>query len=410
MKSVPFIDISKTNCWLVNLLPFSDKSNKDAIMEIQSQCIKNSIFGMGWDCLHTNIIEFVELDDTEHKKHLDRCKHCEYSCKVSDKTLSYYKEIQPGDYVITRLKNAHYYIGKVETKAFHSYGQEKVEKISWCCRVEKWIEFDNESMIPSEILGRFSQRNHSTIEKIANYRTKLLVISTYEKRLLEKDRIFNVPQLHITPNNFCRCLNYTELEDLVYLYILKKHKDEGYICFPSSGKINRAKVEFSFINFNSDKKPITCQVKNQETIDIENYLNEPTYSLIYLFSGKWEEKDIKELQDKYSDTNIIFISPTELYELINEYLAYANKSEYSVGDNEENKFYNSLESLGFKSIKKSFYYQNKELNKTQIKIEDNADTVYFSSYNLFYSKEFEALVLNGNVDKAIVEYVKSKIC
>ena len=409
MKNTPFIDISNINCWLVNLLPFGEYTKIDVIKAFQTECIKNSVFGMGWDCLYSKDIEYTELNEDEKNNHLLACENCkEKKCPVSEEILDRYLSVKPGDYVITRLKNAHYYIGKVTTKAFYSYGEEKVGRLSWCCKVEKWIEYENESMIPSEILGRFSQRNHSTIEKIANYRTKLLLISTYEKRIDEKERVFNVPPLHITKNNFCRCLNYSELEDLVYLYIYNKHKDENYICFPSSGKINRAKFEFSFINSNDEMKPISCQVKNQKDITIEDYLNEPSYRLIYLFSGKWSNKNVEFFRQKYINTNIAFISPLELYELIEEYLSCSDKYNFYVV-NEKNNNDDPFVESDFNIINKSFCYRNKELNKKQIKKSENDDCICFSSNNLFYSKEFCALILNGNVDEDIVEFVKSKI-
>lgn len=413
--NIPFIDISNTNCWLVNLLPFGDNSTIEEIKRFQAECIKHSVFGMGWDCLYANSPVYTELDETEKEKHIKVCENCkEKKCPVSDEILKRYLKVKPGDYVITRLKNAHYYIGKVITKAFYSYGKEKIEHLSWCCKVEKWIEYENESMIPSEILGRFSQRNHSTIEKIAAYRTKLLLISTYEKKIDEKERLFNVPTLHITQNNFCRCLNYTELEDLVYLYIYRKHKDENYLCFPSSAKINRAKFEFSFISSNNEMKPISCQVKNQEYIEIENYVNEPSYRLIYLFSGKWCQKNVDEFRKQYADSNIVFISPLELYGLFADYLTYSDKSDFYITDKKaENNILSDIskftQKYNFKKINKSFCYRNKELNKKQIKYDETEDWICFSSDDLFYSKEFNALILSGNVDKEIIEYIKSII-
>ena len=409
MRNIPFIDISKTNCWLVNLLPFGDNTKVEDIKAFQSECINKSVFGMGWDCLYSKDISYIELNEDEKKKHLSVCNNCkEKLCPVSGEILERYSEISPGDYVITRLKNAHYYIGKVVTKAFYSYGDEKVGRLSWCCKVEKWIEYENETMIPSEILGRFSQRNHSTIEKIANYRTKLLLISTYEKRINSKERVFNVPLLHITQNNFCRSLNYTELEDLVYLYINKKHKEENYICFPSSGKINRAKFEFSFVSSDKKMKPISCQVKNQQYINIEDYVNESSYRLIYLFSGKWTNRDIEDFCQKFTESNIIFISPSELYELAKEYLCFTDKSDQYIIANPKDDVL-PFDISEFIPITKNFCYKNKELNKKQIKYNDNEDWICFSSNNLYYSKEFCALILNGDVDKEIVEYVKSKL-
>ena len=153
------------------------------------------------------------------------------------------------------------------------------------CKVEKWLEFCDETSIPSEIMGRFSQRQQATITKISNYKQRLLMLSMYDIKSSGKT---DVPKVILNENNFTRALSYTDLEDLVCAYIHNKHADDGYMLLPSSGKVSRQKYEFTFVSNKSDKKPITCQVKNQngEPIDIADYENDrDIYEKIYLFSG-----------------------------------------------------------------------------------------------------------------------------
>ena len=74
----------------------------------------------------------------------------------------------------------------------------------------------------------------------------------------------------------------------VCAYIYNKHYEDGYMPLPSSGKVSRLKYEFTFISNKTNKKPITCQVKNQnsEPINVKNYENyKNIYEKIYLFSG-----------------------------------------------------------------------------------------------------------------------------
>ena len=72
------------------------------------------------------------------------------------------------------------------------------------------------------------------------------------------------------------------LEDLVYLYIKSKNMD--YKLLPSTCKISKEKYEMDLIN--EEGKMITCQVKNDASIEYQNYANEENdFYKIYLFSG-----------------------------------------------------------------------------------------------------------------------------
>ena len=128
-------------------------------------------------------------------------------------------EIKCGDLAIMRLRNGHIYLGKVTEPAFHDGAILKGEnsnRLSWMCRVEKWLEFCDDTLIPSEIMGRFSQRQQATITKIANYKQRLLMLAMYDIKNSGKT---SVPKVILNENNFTRALSYTDLEDLVCAYI-----------------------------------------------------------------------------------------------------------------------------------------------------------------------------------------------
>ena len=47
---IDFIDITNVNCWMVYLMPFAseDRTNYNLVNNLQQECIKLGIFGMGW--------------------------------------------------------------------------------------------------------------------------------------------------------------------------------------------------------------------------------------------------------------------------------------------------------------------------------------------------------------------------
>lgn len=115
--------------------------------------------------------------------------------------------------------------------------------MSWGCHVEKWLEFKTQDDLPYELIGRMSQQQHQTIQRIDRYRLKFLIIEAYIKREKSKS---DIPKLILTKNNFARSLHYKQLEDLVSLYIVEKNKEHNYLLMPSSCKINGQKYEFFF--------------------------------------------------------------------------------------------------------------------------------------------------------------------
>lgn len=226
--------------------------------------------------------------------------------------MNLYSEIKKDDLVITRLKNGKYYIGRVETEATYSDGTDlealdkksKSDGFSWCCKVHKWYEY-TESELPIDIVGRFSQRYHSTIQNIANDRIKLLLISTYQKKAKKKYRYtdINIPKILLNKENFATALNYMDLEDLVYLYILNK-EEKNYRLLPSQCKISKVKYEFNLFNKDDITDKITCQVKNQGIVFLNDYkkdADEKEFTKIYLFSGIGQygkKEDIISDEDK----------------------------------------------------------------------------------------------------------------
>ncbi|MCR4718983.1 MAG: hypothetical protein K5768_05070 [Firmicutes bacterium] len=282
MKEYRTIDIGRINCWIVNLKPYGQGDSDEVIKDFQQRCInyKSGVFGIGW--LDTN------KAPKEGRHYLSESDASWFSAGVSNKAKNNMEKVQKGDLVIMRLRDGHIYIGKVKKQAFYESGlkdKNQSERLSCMCEVEKWHKIENQDELPQAICGRLSQRQQQTIELIANSEIKLLMIFVYE-HLDGTEKIVDVPKVRLTKANFTRALNYMELEDLVCAYIYDKHKKENYMLLPSSCKVSRMKYEFNFVC--SNRKPITCQVKNQnaDAIKISDYKNDiDVYEKIYLFSG-----------------------------------------------------------------------------------------------------------------------------
>ena len=404
-NEIPFLNIADKNCWIVYLLPFSsgEKSNYNLVSKFQNHCIEKKTFGMGWSV--PGIEAGTPISYTLFKKQNELFKK-EYNVAedISQKAFESYTEIRKGDYVVIRNKNGHYYVGKVSSDraTYLSNGDDpELARLSWGCEVEEWIDFPQERLVPSEIVGRFSQALHSTIERIADYRQKLLVIAMYENNIdtSRKDKTLPlIPKVRICEKNLAESLNYKELEDLVALYIYGKHKADGYFLLPSSCKINEPLYEYVFIAPN--RKPITCQVKNQAIVDIDVYKNETSYEMIYIFSGKWNDKNVDELNEKYRDyPHICIIKPSDLFSAVHN----------SVFTNEYYDFSHPI--IRPEEILPLEGYNEKGRSCTKehdCRISKNSLFLYFWKDNgLFYSAEFNALILSHHIDKSENEYKRS---
>jgi hypothetical protein len=313
MDDIKFYNMHGINCWIINLKPFGPDASDTEIRSLQDECVKKCIFGMGWSANYFKGKQRLKLTDVI-EEYKTKCEEY-YDNKDSAKNaVDQMFDIKCGDLAIMRLRNGHTYLGRVTETPFHDNTLLKgnnLENLSWVCRVEKWLEFGDESEIPSEIAGRFSQRQQATITRIADYKQRLLMLAMYETASNGKT---DVPKIILNENNFTRALNYMDLEDLVCSYIYNRHYEDGYMLLPSSGKVSRLKYEFTFISNKSNKKPITCQVKNQnnDSINIANYENDKeNYEKIYLFSGN-DNFENREL----AKDNIEIISHHNLFEVL----------------------------------------------------------------------------------------------
>ncbi|MCR4770969.1 MAG: hypothetical protein K5855_01530 [Oscillospiraceae bacterium] len=385
--SIPFIDISETHCWMVYLMPFDSDNRSDyqRVDSFQRQCIERGIFGMGWDvpCLEYG----THISPKNIQTHLKSYREA-YNSTISEDALNGYLQIKKNDYVIMRLKNSHYYVGKVSSdSAFFMYreGDPVLGYLSWGCTVERWVEFPTDGDVPSEIVGRFSQRIHPTIQRIAPYRQRFLVIAMYENALPETERKFSIPKLKICEYNFAASLNYMELEDLVAVYIAEKHAKDGYLLLPSSCKISQPDYEFRFVS--GGRRPISCQVKNRKPITVENYTEERAYEKIYLFSGMWSNEDVDELRQKYKAYSIIqLIKPSELFATLNSHSIF------------QNQYYDyQASSLKPKELPLKGYIECKKPNGHREYSIDDVFACFVKGDGLFYSSEFGALVLSWHI-------------
>jgi len=403
MKNINFIDISSINCWMIYLMPFDseERTDYDRVLALQKECIKENIFGMGWDipCFEQG----TPINEGNAALYCDRYQehYKEYGLTVSKDAISGYLEIKKGDYVISRLKNGHYFVGCVSSESamyIYKEGDPFYGYFSWGGTVEKWVEYTNERAIPSEIAGRFSQRFHPTIQKILPYRQRLLVISMFEKT--RKYPLYSISKLHIGIKNFVRSLTYMELEDLVALFISKRHAKDGYKLIPSSCKISQQNYEFSFIS--KDRKPITCQVKNQKDVEITNYIAETSHEKIYLFSGLWDDEIVKEKRKEFNEYKQIYIiSPSELFSVLKEERFLSNE------------FYDyESEMISIHDINLNGYEKRKKpRGENTYSIDDDMFICFVNKDGLFFSAEFSALILSWDIfadtdyDKSCIETI-----
>lgn len=397
MPKIPFIDLANVNCWIVYMLPFDapDKEQYELVLGFQKNCIKNNIFGMGWSLPSFELVYGTPMTEENAADYVEKYNNDEYNKAngyvVSKSCVDDYLKVKKNDYIIMRLKNSHYYVGRVvsdKAKYLYEAGDEIKSRLSWGAQVDKWVEYSNDGLIPSEIAGRFSQQMHKTIQRIDPYRQRMLVIAMYER--FENNKKYNIPKLRIGISNFVRSLNYMELEDLVSLYISKRHEKDGYRLLPSSCKISQQNYEFRFVSVG--KKPITCQVKNQEEICVDQYVNEESYEKIYIFSGKWGDNLVNEMNQLYSNgedsANIHIISPKELFETLKD---------NNVFENDFYDFENEPITADSLPTEKLPIYKKRNYKNKDIETELHDFAYFIRSDGLFYSAEFGAVVLKYHI-------------
>ena len=297
------ININDIDCWIVNLKPLD---NPDILKDFQLRCIDKKVFGIGWYSYGFNGTLADNKDVFLKKKSGDKVY------KAIKKAVDSMDRIKENDLVIMRLRDAHYYIGQVSERAFYScvFEDDYYDKIlSWMCSVCEWVEFETDEHLPSEIVGRLSQRRQPTISRVANYRQKLLIAAAFN--LKSKQKIDGVSKINLTIDNFARSLNYMELEDIVcsYIYtdIQTRYPESNYMLLPSSCKVSRPLYEFVFVCQN--EQPITCQVKNDAVIDVEKHIDD-NYKRIYLFSDKGYSSETTR------HSNMTIITREQLYSFL----------------------------------------------------------------------------------------------
>ena len=292
------------------------------------------------------------------------------------------------------------------------------------------------------IIGRFSQRNQKTISRVNDDKIKLLALKLYQEK--RENIKIEIPPIILNENNFGRSLDPDELEDLVYLYILDKEKNENLILLPSHCKITEPMYEFYLKDKNNvNEKNITCQVKNVRKVEFSDYLEQKDlFKRIYLFSG------INDYGDKREDDKIIKPIPQgKLYECLIEkinYFPFLNNKKYYIIDKKDNNKENSNEEIKIKSEYNdnnwSMHRYNKRLkNKekrfnvnffdddgkilhtaskeyscdNEIKIAKNRIHSIEFDYNVngekgyfYYNNEFKCFIIKNEITKNIIDEAK----
>lgn len=307
----------KDNCFLVQLKPFApDERTNKKVVELQKDSIDNRICGMGW------------ADELFEKN--PECKISDIEKKSGDKSFSEawnrYSEIIEGNYILTRLfETSMCYIGKVKSKAYHS--NKKVKNVrygnnySWIVDIEEWKQIGTFINIPGALRG-LMQGRMKTIKSLQDDKFKIQrkIIKNLYEGIGEK--------IDLDRENFCFALDALDLEDLVAKYIITYNPE--YTLIPSSCKSNEQTLEFKFINKN---KKITCQVKNNEPIDIDIYNKiSKEFEKIYLFSangytGKIEANNIKKINqgELFNVLKNDFDNQGQFYNELNKYYNIKNE-------------------------------------------------------------------------------------
>ena len=388
---VNYIDLSNVNFWIVNLKPFGDQETKSEMSNYQQKWIKESVFGMGW---RVNGFETgVKLKDFK-EQYIASCKNAHVGSY--EQACESFNQIKTGDYVLMKLLDAKFYFGKVKEEARWYNG----DKISWACEVEEWVTYEHDYELPSEILGRLMGRHQPTITRVSKYKHRLLMLKAFELKKYGKSI---VPGIQISVDNFANTLTPERLEDLVALYIYKKHPD--YILLPSSCKVSRPMYEFDFVKNGS--LPITCQVKNEAEISLDYYINEKSYKKIYLFSNRWSNSKISTLKERCLNTCVEIITREDLFALLtgkDKLIDFSNvyySFDYRAIDVEKAKCI--LEENGYSvSNKKSRIHNNEVVNI-------NSEWINFCKYGIWYSAEFNVLINEWQKDNQVIEKIQTVI-
>lgn len=311
-----------SKCFLVQLKPVDDRTDP-VLKKLQGKTIVHSFCGMGWP-----MSEFVQsgltywLSDNKAKYKEKYARYAKeqylkpdelYKSRSLSVALNCYDEMQPGDYVLTRLfDSGECYVGEIKSKAH--YLQEipsdfqEASNYSWVVDVN-WKYIAPFLSIPNTLRG-LMQGRMNTVQRVKSDSIQSKIIPQ-----LYAGRIEKIP-LHKT--NFMDALDSLDLEDLIAMYIIHENSNEGeeYHVLPSSCKVNEPTYEFSIV---CGKQRITCQVKNNKEVDVRKYYPLACkFKAIYIFSGK-NDYD----KDAYFDKpdNLILISHKELY-------AYMKKTAY----------------------------------------------------------------------------------
>lgn len=395
MNKIELLDLSSFNCWIVYLRPNGDYEED---YSLQQACVEENIFGMGWPLKTDRINEGSPCTQELQEMYLQLYQNSE-----PENALNLFAQMQKGDFVMMRLLDGHYYIARISSGTTWLYNNtcQFKKQLSWGCRVEKWHEIKNEKDVPSEIRGRFSQQRHATVQRIAGHRMKILTKALFDSR--EKpDEKTSMPLLSYTQNTFARSLDYMQLEDLVYLYIKDQKENENYVFLPSSGKTNQQKYEFRLVC--EGKDDITCQVKNQTSLDLKQYKEDSHFQTIYVFCGEWSDDKAKEEQEKCEQRNLRVILPSELYKTLLKY-GWLFCNQFCAFDQDYPSTEDLLQKLknndAFEEIKNGKRFSKPEqvlCNEKRIsyKCTEEGYIIFDSSWNLYYAPETGKLIKSAH--------------
>lgn len=420
------VNLGSIKFYEMNLLPFNkDELQKVDVLAFQQYCLDNNLFGIGWagsvdkNDFETDINDKILLNDKYKEIHISKDKNVSHAINELEK-------IKENDYIFIRLRSDRYCIGRVVTPIHYvcDKNNEYLYYLSWGGKVAEWIIFEHSGEVPA-CMTLYCRTTIGRIASSERYLPLLQAMRLKVPKMIEKlefctagkdkekleslieemvvlDKIFNkdIKQI-LTKDNFGRALKPELLEDLVAMYIYDDLENARLI--PSTSKADRKMYEFNFVyKENNQNKVATCQVKNNADINVERYKDVKVYDRIYLFSGCWNDDNIKEKKAEYSDCKHLYLIDKEkLFETLKKYVndkkgtlnnitnfyEVYNAEQKHIDNIDKESIIKIIEDVGVSSKTKSKKYW---LEKESCK--------WISLGNVWYSCEFDCIVIELDED------------
>lgn len=325
--------------WKLHLKTNLSRKNEIDPKEIVDYCLKNEVAVLGWTLREG---KFKDLSRDKQKKVVESEKNIKNDYSEYENIVNNFKifekkeisrvqklaqEINAGDYIWIKTNKDEYYLGMVVKNSKYVY-KSCINPKSKIYRMGinnqrtniKWQKVEGEK-VPGYVSTAFI--NSTALSEIKN-KIEGLAEQFYKGRNISDIKIGN------TQENFFKLLSPDDCEDLLYFYLY--HRD-GYICIPSTNKINTSPHEFEMLDPKDRNQKIYIQVKNgKKDIKVEEFkdLKGKVYLLTTFGELKYSDGKLKFKLKFDKDTNKILnldqsfeceifrVEPKEIYEFFKQ--------------------------------------------------------------------------------------------